>query len=67
MLREFVDLVNEVVDSGYEFGLQLFVESLETDISKNEVISENGVDATVKFLFEQAGYEVLEETEEQSE
>jgi hypothetical protein len=40
MIREFVDLVNEAVDSGYERGINMFMENLEVDLKKDEIISE---------------------------
>jgi len=58
MLRQFVDLVNEAVDEGYTRGIDLFMESLEADLAKDEVLSEHGVDSVVAFLFEDAGVEV---------
>ena len=55
MLRQFVDLVNEAVDEGYTRGIDLFMESLEADLAKDEVLNEHGVDSVVAFLFENAG------------
>jgi hypothetical protein len=42
MLREFVQLVDEAVDEGFDRGLTMFMESLEEDLMKAELISENG-------------------------
>ena len=65
MIREFVDLVNEAVDSGYERGVNMFMENLESDLQKDEIISEqeNGVDGVIKHLFISEGYEVEEDLE----
>ena len=65
MIREFVDLVNEAVDSGYERGVNMFMEILESDLQKDEIISEqeNGVDGVIKHLFISEGYEVEEDLE----
>ena len=65
MIREFVDLVNEAVDSGYERGVNMFMENLESDLQKDEIISEqeNGVDDVIKHLFISEGYEVEEDLE----
>lgn len=64
MLRQFVDLVNEAVDDGYKYGIDLFMESLEIDNAKDEVLSEHGEDAVMKHLFENAGIEVIEENDD---
>lgn len=66
MLREFVDLVNEAVDEGYSRGIQLFLESLETDLAKDEVFQEHGVDKVLTHLYEQAGVQVSAEATEDS-
>jgi hypothetical protein len=59
MLREFVKLVNEAVEDGFDRGLNLFMESLEEDLTKSEVISEiGGVDKTFAAILEADGYEV---------
>ena len=66
MLREFVDLVNETVDDGFSRGIELFLESLETDLAKDEVFEEHGVDTVLTHLYEEAGVEInaLEESED---
>lgn len=67
MLREFVDLVNEAVDEGYSRGIQLFLESLETDLAKDEVFQEHGVEKVLTHLYEQSGVKIAvaaEPTEE---
>jgi hypothetical protein len=59
MLREFVALVNEAVDDGFNRGLNLFMENLEEDLAKSEVIAEaGGVDTVVAAILEADGYEV---------
>ena len=60
MIREFVDLVNEAVDTGYEKGINLFMENLERDLEKDSIIEEqqNGVDDVIRFMFINEGYEV---------
>jgi hypothetical protein len=59
MLREFVKLVDEAVDDGFNRGLNLFMESLEEDLTKSEVISEAGsVDVLFAAILENDGYEV---------
>lgn len=59
MLREFVKLVDEAVDDGFNRGLNLFMENLEEDLIKSEVISENGgVDNVFAAILEADGYEV---------
>jgi len=59
MLREFVALVNEAVDDGFNRGLNLFMENLEEDLAKSEVIAEaGGIDTVVAAILEADGYEV---------
>ncbi len=69
MISEFIDLVNEAVDSGYERGIELFVENLEVDLKKDEVISEcaNGSDDVIRQLFIKEGYELEEDLEHMNE
>jgi len=64
MLREFVQLIDEAVDEGFERGLNLFMEGLEEDLAKDEVITESGsFDAYVAVMMERDGIpvEILEE------
>lgn len=64
MLREFVKLVDEAVDEGFDRGLNLFMEGLEEDLTKSEVLAESGgFDAHMAKIFESDGIdvEVLEE------
>ena len=59
MLREFVELVNEAVDDGFNRGLNLFMENLEEDLAKSEIISEaGGVDTIFAAILEDGGYKV---------
>ena len=60
MVREFVELVNEAVDTGYQKGINLFMENLERDLSKDSIIQEqqNGVDDVIRYMFINEGYEV---------
>lgn len=59
MLREFVTLVDEAVDDGFNRGLNLFMESLEEDLTKSEVIAEvGGVDTLFAAILENEGYAV---------
>jgi len=59
MLREFVALVNEAVDDGFNRGLNLFMENLEEELAKSEVIAEaGGVDTVIATILEADGYEV---------
>lgn len=65
MIREFVDLVDEAIDSGYERGVNMFMENLEIDLKKNEIISEqkDGVNDVLKQLFISEGYTIEEDLE----
>jgi hypothetical protein len=65
MLREFVKLVDEAVDDGFNRGLNLFMENLEEDLAKSEVIAEHGgVDSVFAAILETDGYEVELQNEE---
>lgn len=65
MLREFVKLVDEAVDDGFNRGLNLFMENLEEDLAKSEIIAEaGGVDKAVAAILEADGYEVGLQDEE---
>jgi len=65
MLREFVKLVEEAVDDGFNRGLNLFMENLEEDLSRSEVIAENGgVDKVFAAILENDGFEVETSDEE---
>jgi len=64
MLREFVKLIDEAVDEGFARGLNLFMEGLEEDLTKTEVLAEvGGVDSYVANMLTSDGIdvEVLEE------
>lgn len=64
MLREFVKLIDEAVDEGFDRGLNLFMEGLEEDLTKSEYLTEaGGFDAYATRMFETDGIsvEVLEE------
>jgi hypothetical protein len=65
MLREFVQLVDEAVDDGFNRGLDLFMESLEEDLSKTETITEaGGIDSHFASILQKEGFdvEVIDET-----
>ena len=65
MLREFVKLVEEAVDDGFNRGLNLFMENLEEDLSRSEVIAENGgVDKVFAAILENDGFTVETSDEE---
>jgi hypothetical protein len=65
MLREFVKLVDEAVDDGFNRGLNLFMENLEEDLAKSEIITESGgVDKVIASILEADGYEVELQDEE---
>ena len=59
MLREFVTLVDEAVEDGFNRGLNLFMENLEEDLAKSEIIAEaGGVDRKIAAILEADGYEI---------
>lgn len=51
-MRKFVELVESQINTGFEAGIDMFLESLETDLSKNEVLSEHGVATYVNAMME---------------
>ena len=67
MQREFVDLVNETVDEGFTRGIDLFLEALETDLEKDQIFQEHGVDNVIQHLYEEAGVEISETEEEETD
>ncbi|MFW6246935.1 MAG: hypothetical protein ACOC22_02035 [bacterium] len=70
MLRKFTSLISEAVNDGHERGINLFMESLETDLRKDMVVEQNTLTGVVGELFENAGEEFDYEeelTEEQIE
>ena len=58
MLREFVQLVSEAVDDGFNRGLNLFMENLEEDLAKSEILSETSIDQVVAEMLVADGFEV---------
>ena len=64
MIREFIQLVDEAVDEGFDRGLNLFMESLEEDLVKSEIITESGgFDKVVSQMMTADGIELLNEEE----
>ncbi len=63
MIREFVDLVNEAVDTGYDKGINLFMENLEEDLKSNPINEGKTSDDQIKELFLNEGYTLDEELE----
>ena len=68
MLREYVNLVNETVDKGYERGMNLFYENLVIDTKKSDAIVEaGGIENMLEAMFaaEEAGEdaETISETD----
>lgn len=66
MLKEFVELVNESVDEGFERGIALFMENLEVDFAKEQLLNEHGFEAVMTQLFENANVKVESEGDEKS-
>jgi len=48
MLRNFTRLVNEVIEEAHVSGINLFLESLELDLTRDHYIQENGLEETLK-------------------
>ncbi len=64
MIREFIQLVDEAVDEGFDRGLNLFMEGLEEDLAKSEIIAESGgFDKVVSQMMTADGIELLNEEE----
>ena len=55
MLREYTQLVSETVDDGFERGIALFMENLEIDMIKSDIINEasGDIDKVLALQFEQ--------------
>jgi len=51
MHREFINLVSETVDEAYNDGIDLFYETLEHSINKDQFIAENTLEETLTMLF----------------
>lgn len=63
MLRDkFIEIISEGLYEGYSRGIAVFMESLEEDLAKKEVINESSLDGVIDYLMEDAGY-VVEEDE----
>ena len=50
-MKRFTKLVNEVVDTGVDRGISLFMERLEADVQQNLFIKNNGISETIETLF----------------
>lgn len=62
MLREkFAEIIAEALTAGYSRGIDVFMENLEYDLAKKEVLSEVGLEEAVVNLMENDGYEVIED------
>ena len=65
MLREkFTEIIAEALTQGYSRGIDVFMEGLEEDMAKREVLQENSVEAVIEHLMAEAGYEVIVEDED---
>lgn len=53
MSQKFLALIDESVNEGYDRGIDLFMENLETDLAKHEVIAEaEGLDNIISAIME---------------
>jgi hypothetical protein len=50
MLRNFTNVVNEVIEEAYQSGIDLFLENLEEDLNKDNYIQEHGLEKTLENL-----------------
>lgn len=50
----FTDLVNEAVAEGYQMGINLFMESLESEIKKQTIYEQFNPEDVIKALFIEA-------------
>lgn len=65
MLRDkFIEIISEGLYEGYSRGITVFMESLEEDLAKKEVINESSLDGVIDYLMEDAGYFVEEDETE---
>ena len=64
--EKFAEIIAEALHGGYSRGIDVFMEGLEEDLAKSEVFEEGvSTEDVIDFLMEDAGYEVVEEAEEQ--
>ena len=55
MVREkFNQIIAQEAHLGFQRGIDLFLESLNSEIERDEAITENGVDAYLDYLVESA-------------
>lgn len=53
MLREkFAEIIENALINGYSRGMDVFLENLEIDLQKTEVIKEHGVETIVESIME---------------
>ena len=62
MVREFKELIDEAIDDGYVVGVDLFMENLDIECQKEQVVVEHeDEDILIKTIFKNEGYEITEE------
>ena len=65
MHREFINLVNETVDEAHSNGIDIFYESLENSIKKENFIAENTLEETLTMLFNESASQATDEDDVQ--
>lgn len=63
MLKNFIKVIDEAVDAGCQRGNYIFIESLEEDLSRSEILAENGFKNVLTSIYDNSGYDVLGESD----
>jgi hypothetical protein len=63
MLRNFTNVVNEVIEEAYQSGIDLFLENLEEDLNKDNYIQEHGLEKTLENLLTEDNDETSTKTD----
>jgi len=64
MLRKFETLVENVIEEGHSRGVNLFMENLEEELSRSEIIESEGVEGFLKPIIEELDAVESEEVSE---
>jgi len=58
MLKNFTEIINEAVEVGCNRGIHTFIESLDEDLNRAEILSEYGFKNVLAKIYENSGYSV---------
>lgn len=70
MMREFAELLDESITRGFESGIDMFLEGLETDLSKAEIMesfggTKNYINAMMEAAYGDINNSVIEEQQDE--